>query len=198
MVFGHQRRRQMDQECRILAALGLARGPLPRVTLTWLMRCHDCLAASLRLPFEARCPEVNCTSRIWGEITSRFNATGSPGGSLRSLLRGCPPSRRPPLLSDGVAVAEERRTESAGGASNVATSVRLHRTRKRVPGRWHQVWELPAIKPHVKEYRQSCLRKPRKDCGRHHCISRKLMKTGAIQPRCTEIGLFCNGPTKLV
>jgi hypothetical protein len=54
-----------DQERRILAALGLARGPLPRVTLTWLTRYHAYLAAKLRLPFAARCPEDTDIVRVW-------------------------------------------------------------------------------------------------------------------------------------
>ena len=47
----------LNQEGRILAALGRIHGPLPRVALKWLMCYHDYLAANLELPFEARCLE---------------------------------------------------------------------------------------------------------------------------------------------
>ena len=43
-----------DQEGRIRAALGLARGPLPQVTSVWLERFYEYLAVHLALPFTAR------------------------------------------------------------------------------------------------------------------------------------------------
>jgi hypothetical protein len=43
-----------DQEGRIRAALGLARGPLPHVTSVWLERYHRELAHRLALPFTSR------------------------------------------------------------------------------------------------------------------------------------------------
>jgi hypothetical protein len=46
-----------NQEDRILAALGLARGPLPEVRTEWLNRYHDYLAANLSLPFGAEYAE---------------------------------------------------------------------------------------------------------------------------------------------
>lgn len=46
-----------DQEGRILAALGLARGPLPEVKTEWLGRYYEYLAARLSLPFEAEYAE---------------------------------------------------------------------------------------------------------------------------------------------
>ena len=53
------------QEGRILAALGLLRGPLPHAVTQWLIRYHDYLAAHLRLPFNARCPEDSGVLRPW-------------------------------------------------------------------------------------------------------------------------------------
>jgi hypothetical protein len=46
-----------DQERRILAALGLSHGPLPKVRSEWLLRYYDHLAANLSLPFEAEYAE---------------------------------------------------------------------------------------------------------------------------------------------
>ena len=46
-----------DQEGRILAALGLARGPLPEVKTEWLDRYYEYLSAHLSLPFEAEYAE---------------------------------------------------------------------------------------------------------------------------------------------
>ena len=53
------------QEGRILAALGLLRGPLPHAVIQWLIRYCDYLATHLCLPFEARCPEDTGTLRPW-------------------------------------------------------------------------------------------------------------------------------------
>ena len=53
------------QEGRILAALGLLRGPLPRATANWQVLYYEYLAARLRLPFEARCPEETGVLRPW-------------------------------------------------------------------------------------------------------------------------------------
>jgi hypothetical protein len=53
------------QEGRILAALGLLRGPLPHVVSQWLMRYHGFLTAHLRLPFDARSPEESGVLRPW-------------------------------------------------------------------------------------------------------------------------------------
>jgi hypothetical protein len=53
------------QEDRILAALGLLRGPLPHAVAKWLIRYHDYLAERLCLPFEARCPEDAEVVRPW-------------------------------------------------------------------------------------------------------------------------------------
>ncbi len=53
------------QEGRILAALGLVRGPLPHAITPWLIRYYDYLAAHVRLPFEARCPEDSGVLRPW-------------------------------------------------------------------------------------------------------------------------------------
>jgi hypothetical protein len=46
-----------DQESRILAALGLRHGPLPKVRSEWLLRYYEHLAANLSLPFEAEYAE---------------------------------------------------------------------------------------------------------------------------------------------
>ena len=46
-----------DQESRIRAALGLARGPLPEVHTEWLHRYYEYLAANLSLPFDAEYAE---------------------------------------------------------------------------------------------------------------------------------------------
>jgi hypothetical protein len=46
-----------NQEGRILAALGLARGPLPEVQTEWLNRYHEYLETQLSLPFEAEYAE---------------------------------------------------------------------------------------------------------------------------------------------
>ena len=53
------------QEGRILAALGLLRGPLPHAVAKWLIRYHNHLAAHSCLPFEARCPEEAGVLRPW-------------------------------------------------------------------------------------------------------------------------------------
>jgi hypothetical protein len=57
--------KSQTQEGRILAALGLIRGPLPQAVMKWLIRYHNYLAAHLRLPFEARCPEDSGVLRPW-------------------------------------------------------------------------------------------------------------------------------------
>ena len=57
--------RPQTQEGRILAALGLLRGPLPHAVSEWLVRYHGYLAAHLCLPFEARCPEESGVVRPW-------------------------------------------------------------------------------------------------------------------------------------
>jgi hypothetical protein len=57
--------RPLTQEGRILAALGLVRGPLPHAVTKWLIRYYDHLAAHLCLPFEARCPEDTGVLRPW-------------------------------------------------------------------------------------------------------------------------------------
>jgi hypothetical protein len=46
-----------DQEGRILAALGLSHGPLPKVRSEWLLRYYEYLVATLTLPFEAEYAE---------------------------------------------------------------------------------------------------------------------------------------------
>src|SRR5271157_1363924 len=53
------------QEDRILAALGLLRGPLPHAVTKWLVQYYDYLATHLCLPFEARCPESTGVLRPW-------------------------------------------------------------------------------------------------------------------------------------
>ncbi len=53
------------QEGRILAALGLPRGPLPRTVAKWLVRYFDFLSAELYIPFDARCPEDSGVLRPW-------------------------------------------------------------------------------------------------------------------------------------
>ena len=53
------------QEGRILSALGLLRGPLPHAVAKWLARYHEYLAARLRFPFDARCPEETGVLRPW-------------------------------------------------------------------------------------------------------------------------------------
>jgi len=57
--------KQETQESRILAALGLLRGPLPKVATKWLNCYYEYLLAHLRLPFEARCPEGSGVLRPW-------------------------------------------------------------------------------------------------------------------------------------
>jgi hypothetical protein len=46
-----------DQEERIRAALGLARGPLPNVQSKWLHRYYEYLVANLSMPFDAEYAE---------------------------------------------------------------------------------------------------------------------------------------------
>ncbi len=53
------------QEGRILAALGLLRGPLPYAVTKWQIRYYDYLASRLCLPFDARCPEDSGVLRPW-------------------------------------------------------------------------------------------------------------------------------------
>ncbi len=65
LAFVTQPSKPLTQEGRILAALGLARGPLPHVVAKWLLRYHEYLAANLSLPFDARCPEDSGVVRPW-------------------------------------------------------------------------------------------------------------------------------------
>ncbi len=68
--------------------------------------------------------------RIWTETTSRFNATGLPGGCLRSLLQHGNAHRRvAPLPGDGYAVAGQR------GAKDVKRRVGLSNQREAPPGK---------------------------------------------------------------
>ncbi len=60
----------LSQEGRILAALGLLRGPLPRAETKWLFRYYEYLAAHLCLPFDARCPEDSGLIRPWTSIAT--------------------------------------------------------------------------------------------------------------------------------
>jgi hypothetical protein len=46
-----------EQEGRIRAALGLSRGPLPKVTAEWLRKYHSYLSAKLIFPFRAKYAE---------------------------------------------------------------------------------------------------------------------------------------------
>jgi len=71
----------VSQVGRILMALGLARGPLPRVSLDCLARYHSYLAANLQLPFEARCPEESGLVRPWTAVVNvveLLSPTGPP------------------------------------------------------------------------------------------------------------------------
>jgi hypothetical protein len=55
----------LNQEGRILAALGKHRGALPHVSAVWLARYYDYLASTLSFPFEASCPEETGALRLW-------------------------------------------------------------------------------------------------------------------------------------
>ena len=84
----------LNQEGRILAALGRIHGPLPRVALKWLMCYHDYLAANLELPFEARCLEDRgslcpwtTTVKIVGLLPPTHQACDD-SGLLCKALRG--------------------------------------------------------------------------------------------------------------
>jgi len=65
-----QSHRPSTQEQRILGALGLMRGPLPRVSNIWLARYSHHLARALVLPFEARSPEDAGTLRPWTTVVT--------------------------------------------------------------------------------------------------------------------------------
>ena len=52
-----------DQEGRIRAALGLTRGPLPKVKTEWLLNYHRYLASKLKFPFAARYTEELAANR---------------------------------------------------------------------------------------------------------------------------------------
>ena len=68
------------QEGRILAALGLLRGPLPYAVTKWQIRYYDYLASRLCLPFDARCPEDSGVLRPW---TSKVTVIAR-AGAVRS------------------------------------------------------------------------------------------------------------------
>jgi hypothetical protein len=100
-----QPQRPMTQEQRILGALGLLRGPLPRVSQIWLARYHCQLARTLVFPFEARCPEVAGTVRPWTTVVSVIelispadNAIGNEAGLLCRALRADEASIEVPLI----------------------------------------------------------------------------------------------------
>jgi hypothetical protein len=83
------------QEGRILAALGLARGPLPHAVTQWLIRYYNHLAAHLCLPFEARCPEESGVLRPWTSsvtvvalLTPSDESTQDGAGLKCKALRG--------------------------------------------------------------------------------------------------------------
>ncbi len=58
------------QERRIRTALGLTRGPLPKVQTEWLRRYFKYLTAHLSLPFVADCPEdVRDRRRLFVPVT---------------------------------------------------------------------------------------------------------------------------------
>ena len=91
-----------SQEGRILAALGLRRGPLPRVSLNCLARYHSYLAASLQFPFDARCPEESGPVRPWtsavtvvGLLSPTAASADGDGGLLCNAFRGSTPSEVP-------------------------------------------------------------------------------------------------------
>lgn len=52
-----------DQEARIRKALGLNRGPLPKIKAEWLQRYHEYLSAELKFPFFARYVEETSPNR---------------------------------------------------------------------------------------------------------------------------------------
>ena len=85
----------LTQEGRILAALGLARGPLPHAVTQWLLRYYAYLAAHLCLPFEARCPEDSGVIRPWTssvmvvELMAPADQSAQGGAGLKcKALRG--------------------------------------------------------------------------------------------------------------
>jgi hypothetical protein len=49
-----ERKQADDQEQRVRAALGLEKGPLPKVAIQWLRKYHAHLAGKLSLPFRAQ------------------------------------------------------------------------------------------------------------------------------------------------
>ena len=83
-----------DQESRIRAALGLERGPLPPVGITWLWKYYDYLSGSLRFPFEASCPEDNSVR---------------PVPVIVSVVAMLPPSDDPRQNDSGLLCRTERR-----------------------------------------------------------------------------------------
>ena len=92
----------LSQEDRILAALGLSRGPLPRVSLNCVVRYCRYLAAALQFPFEARCPEESGVVRPWTATVTVVEllwptvaSGGSEGELLCKALRGTVPSEVP-------------------------------------------------------------------------------------------------------
>jgi hypothetical protein len=60
----------VSQEGRILTALGLTRGPLPRVSLDCLAKYYSYLAANLQFPFDAGCPEESGFVRAWTSVVT--------------------------------------------------------------------------------------------------------------------------------
>jgi hypothetical protein len=85
----------LNQEGRILAALGKHRGALPHVSAVWLTRYYDYLARALVFPFEARCPEASGPLRPWTSVVSVVElvppsalAQADDAGLLCRALRG--------------------------------------------------------------------------------------------------------------
>jgi hypothetical protein len=60
----------LNQEGRILSALGKHRGALPHVSPVWLERYYDYLARALVFPFEARCPDQGSRLRAWTAVAT--------------------------------------------------------------------------------------------------------------------------------
>jgi len=75
----------LTQEGRILAALGLAHGPLPHAVTKWLIRYYEYLSSRMCLPFEARCPEETGILRPW---TSTVKVVELLEPSVRSAQDG--------------------------------------------------------------------------------------------------------------
>ena len=150
------------QEGRILAALGLVRGPLPHAVTQWLIRYYDYLAAHLCLPFEARCPEDTRRApavdvqRDGRRVAAAVRSSAQDGAGLKcKALRGDEASRDTAGRSRGRKRPSERATHRGLLVLVLELAVRSENLNRRVVS--------SAAKAHRNTQEHGGFR-----CARHH------------------------------